>query len=103
MKQYKIFDKDVHEYTITVDKSEKGSTYFMKRSGNSAWTEPGKEILKVHEDDRAGQYVFSRGLGKKFEYSDLVELQILLNIITLDQPNLSPEYQAIPVTETIDI
>jgi hypothetical protein len=103
MKEYKIFDKDVHEYTITVDKSEKGSTYVMKLSGNSSWTEPGKELLKVHEDEFAGQYVFSSSLGKKFEYSDLVELRILLNVITIDQSNLSPEYRAIPVTETIDI
>ena len=102
MREYKIFDKDLHEYTIAVEESEKGTTYVMRLSENSAWTEPGKEILRVHDDAHSGQYVFSKKLDKKLECSDLVELRILLNVISLDQPNLAPDYQAIQVTKTTE-
>lgn len=103
MREYKIFDKDTHEYTVTIEESERGPTYVMKRSRNSAWTEPGKEILRVMGDETTLEFVFYNKLGKTFSYSDIVELRILLNVISHDQPNLSPEYQAIRVTETTGV
>lgn len=99
MKEYKIFSEDSHEYTATVTETNKGTKYALKYSENRVWTYPGREVISLTEDGD-GNFIFSEKLNKTIDCSDLIQLKLLLNVINLDQKNLSSPYYAIECSKT---
>lgn len=102
MKEYKIFTKDRHEYTVVVKELDAGTKYTIKFSENASWTFPGKECISMI-DDGNGNFIFSEKLGKIIDYSLFIELKLLFNVACLDQKNLSESYYAIDCSKTNEV
>jgi hypothetical protein len=96
MKTFKIFCEEKHEYDIQVDDTDNGTVYSMFRSKADTWTNPGEFIIRA-KDDGDG-FTFSRKLGKELDYSELIEIKILLNLIARMDLH-SSQYEAIESPE----
>lgn len=91
VKTYFISDKQnkVHnEYKITISDDEKGTVeYTMYHGSSDVWSDAYKDTKIMSVIDNGNGFVFSKSFGKKFDYTDMSELYILLQFMkTMDQP-----------------
>lgn len=97
MKKFKIFSRNRHEYDVVIEDTDSGTLYSLYRSDSLIWNFPGELIISI--TDNGSDVTLSQKLGKELDYSTLVELKILLNIIANEDKNLSTPYEAIEVPE----
>jgi hypothetical protein len=95
MKTIRIYDKQTKawEYTLTSEEVKKGTRYGLSYSEAEHWTYPGIEVLSVI--DTGNDFKFENSIGKTLQSDELVELQLMLTLIRLTNPSLSPEYEFI--------
>jgi hypothetical protein len=97
MKKFKILSQNRHEYDVVIEDTDSYTLYSLYRSDSLLWTFPGELIISI--EDNGSDIELSQELGKKLDYSTLVELKILLNIIANEDKNLSTPFEAIEVPE----
>jgi hypothetical protein len=97
MKKFKILSQNRHEYDVVIEDTDSYTLYSLYRSDSLLWTFPGELIISI--EDNGSDIELSQELGKKLDYSTLVELKILLNIIANEEKNLSTPFEAIEVPE----
>lgn len=99
MKEFKIFEEGVHEYTIFVEETDRGTEYSLHRSSASHWTNPNELIVSA--TDTGHKIKISEKMGKAIDYSDFGEWSLLFKFILKYDKVLDPAtYQVIPVDET---
>lgn len=72
-----IFVNGRHDYNLTVD----GNTYTLLYSSDEAWTRPNTVVMSV--TDTGDDYKFNQLKKGILNYSESVELNILLKVIYL--------------------
>ena len=97
MKKFKILSQNRHEYDVVIEDTDSYTLYSLYRSDSLIWSFPGELIISI--EDNGSDIELSQELGKKLDYSTLVELKILLNIIANEDKNLSTPFEAIEVPE----
>lgn len=96
-KTFRVFAKNKHEYDIIVEQTSRGTLYSMNYSSLSEWSFPGELIISVLDD--GGDLHLSKKLGKKLDYSELVEIKILFNFITSLDRQLTEKFEVIEVPQ----
>lgn len=97
MKKFKIFSENKHEYDVHIEETDRGILYSLYYSDASNWTFPGELVISAEDD--GSRVRLSQKLGKELDYSILIEVKILLNIIANQDKNLTPPHEAIEIPE----
>ena len=96
MKSYAILNSDKeYEYDLTVEDTDAGTKYTLLRSNKSEWTNPEEEIISAV--DTGNGIKLNQKVGSKLDYSDLIEVSIVLNAIRKFDNNLAPDYLIVDV------
>jgi hypothetical protein len=94
-KKFRLFVQSTHEYDIIIEEDERGYTYSLYYSNLSEWSFPGKLIFSILDDGT--DLHISKKLGKKIDYSEMVELKILFNFIASRSMESSDQYEVIEI------
>mgnify|MGYP000993945859 CR=1 FL=1 len=94
MEEYLIINKknDEIEYIISVITDSIGTSYMMRRSKASSWSEDVRDKRVLTITDTGDNMIVDPKLGKKLEYDVYAELLILMNFIKSKDKNLTEEY-----------
>lgn len=93
MKEFKIFAAGKHDYTVYIEETDNGTLYSLYYSDAGHWTFPGELVISA--EDNGDTIKLSQKLGKEIDYSTLVEVKILFNMITNQDKNMTPQHEAI--------
>lgn len=108
-KKFRVFEseKGSLEYIITVSIVDENTEwpctrYTLFYSDNSEWTDPGEEILSII-DTQNGMEISKSHAKEELDYSQFVELMILINFINKSDEYLSCKYYMIPEQSMKDL
>lgn len=104
MRKFNIFDEEgSYEYDVTMTEEKEGKTYRIFQSSNRVWQSPGKLVMTCV--DNGDELKFGEKIGKKIDYSQMVELRILLSVIAyVDQDaGTQGKYTISEVVDTVHI
>lgn len=90
-----IYDasENIHEYTIIhTEWDNRDNEYELEYSNSSPWNELFRGTKALSILDHGNGFTFSRSFGEELNYSDTLELKLLMNFIFSTDRYLSPEY-----------
>lgn len=97
MKTFKIFAAGKHDYDVCIEETDEGTLYSLYRSDAIHWTFPGELVISAKDDGNIIK--LSQKMGKKIDYSTLVEIKILFNMIVNQDKNMTHQHEAIEAPE----
>lgn len=98
-----IYDasNNIHEYTIIhTEWDNKETEYELKYSNSAPWEESIRGTRALSIIDHGNGFTFSRTFEEEVNYSDALELKLLMNFIFTRASNLSPQYHILKVEES---
>jgi len=100
-KRYSFFDNEgVHEYVGFVIETPGGTKYQLFRSEGEQWTVSGELLLECL--DNGDDVIFSKKIGQKMDYSQFVEMRLLLNMVNQYDKNLG-SYKMVEFIKMVDV
>jgi hypothetical protein len=94
-KLFYIYDasNNIHEYTIIhTEWDNRDNEYELEYSNSAPWAESIRGTRALSILDHGNGFTFSRTIESEVDYSDALELKLLMNFIFNRDGNLSPEY-----------
>lgn len=95
IKEFKVLNDDIHEYTILTEDMSTGMFYQLKASNNAIWSNDTKNKILMSIHDNGNGLEIEGKIFNDFDYSKAQELRILLNFISINDKDFGPKFKII--------
>jgi hypothetical protein len=92
-KNYALIAEGKHEYDITVQENENCTSYEMRYSQASHWSQGTRGEFILAATDTGNEICFNEKISKKMNYDTFLEMKLFMEFLMTYEGDIGPEFK----------